>query len=443
MMQELCYKGRRHSISIFLITCIVNLLVTGVAQSEETTGNWPAFQNAGESSLQTSDLPLTWAPDTNVAWKASLEGYGQSTPIISAGQIYVTSVSGDLKNKFHLAAFQLLDGQKLWQKSFDNPSPKENTPMTSRAAPSPVADEQGCYAFFEGGILVALQRDGNLRWQRNLIEEYGKADARHGLASSLEQDDERIYVWIERSEDPYVLAVEKESGKNLWKVRGSGSTTWSSPRLINTDWGAQLVCSASGKIFALDPNSGKRLWEFTEIANNTSCTPIPVGKNRFLIGASDGRGGDTGGGAEFNGVLEIEKQNDGYQVGYVWKADKASSSFGSPIVAAGNACIINRTGVLHRLDIETGEPVAVRRTDAGGIWATPIVAGDRLYLFGQKGTTAVISLTDGKELAENRLWESGKEESPFSGGPVLYAAAPAPPYLILRRGDSIFAVKEK
>ena len=50
---------------------------------------------------------------------------------------------------------------------------------------------------------------------------------------------------------------------------------------------------------------------FTDIANNTSCTPIAVGKNRFLIGASDGRGAEnSGAGAQFNGVIEITKSDD-------------------------------------------------------------------------------------------------------------------------------------
>jgi outer membrane protein assembly factor BamB len=110
-------------------------------------------------------------------------------------------------------------------------------------------------------------------------------------------------------------------------------------------------------------------------------------------------------------------------------------------VAGKTAAIVNRTGVLYRFDLETGEEVSMERTDAGGIWATPIVAGDYLYLFGYKGTTSVINLKDGTEIAKNRLWDAESQES-YGSGSVLYAAAPAPPYLILRRGDKLYAIKQ-
>jgi outer membrane protein assembly factor BamB len=423
------------------IACFSLFSLASAGESGEV--EWGKFQNGGRPVADAEGLPTTWSENKNLAWAAEIHGYGQSTPIIAGGQIYVTSVSGEQKDRFHLSAYSIDSGEKQWQLDFVNPSPKENTPMTSRAAPTPVADKDGCVAFFEGGIVVAVDRDGVIRWRRNLIEDYGPAVARHGLASSLEQDERCVFVWVERSDDPYILALDKRTGEDAWKVAGAGATSWASPRLIPTDWGEQLVCSASGKILGIDPESGDRLWTFTDIANNASCTPIPVAKNRFLIGASDGRGEENAGtGAAFNGVIEIAKEGDRFVASYLWNAEKASCTFGSPVVADGSACIVNRAGVLYRLNIETGAQMSVNRTSAGGIWATPIVAGDRLYLFGYKGTTSVISLADGEELSENRLWSAPADGAPFGGGNVLYAAAPASPYLILRRGDMLYAVKE-
>ncbi len=421
------------------------LLVSSVCATDgaaaDGAAHWTSFQNGGLPATQSGPLATEWSPDMNVAWVADIDGYGQSTPIIAHGQVYVTSVSGPMKDRFLLTAFELSTGEKLWQQTYVNPSPKENTPMTSRAAPSPVADRDGCIAFFEGGLIVALDRDGELRWQRDLVADYGQLDARHGLASSLEQDDQHVYAWVERSEDPYVIALDKKSGTNLWKVPGLGSTTWASPRMIETDWGRQLVCSASGKIAGLDPQSGERLWEFTDISSNTSCTPYPCRPNRFLIGASDGRGETaSGAGAASNGVIEINREGDQFVASFVWRAEKASSTFGSPIAVGEDAYIVNRTGVLYQLNLNTGERRAINRTSAGGIWATPIATQEHLYLFGYRGTTSVISLSDGEEIASNRLWEAADSESGARGGHVLYAAAPASPFLLLRRGNSLFAI---
>ncbi|TVP95410.1 MAG: serine/threonine protein kinase [Planctomycetaceae bacterium] len=433
----------------------------GVAVAEEpvVTAGWSSFQNGGRP-VSLGKLPTSWSPEDGVAWKAEMAGYGQSTPVLHDGRLFVTSTSGANKEVYQLTAIDLVTGEKRWQLDLRNPSPEANNAYVSRAAPSPVADGDGVIALFEGGICVAVDGEGTVRWQRDLVEAYGPIDARHGLAASLEQDATRVFVWIERSGDPYVLALDKKTGETVWKAPGLGASGWASPRLIPTEWGDQLVCSGSGKLVGFDPQAGERLWEFTEISNNTTCTPMPVSPGRFLIGASDGRG-EVGGGnaAASNGVIEIVRDDQGkFAPRFLWRAERAVSSFASPVAAAGKAWIVNRAGVLYRLDLETGEEISAKRTDAGGVWATPLITDEHLYLAGTQGETSVFSLQDGSLVAHNRLWESdaaagaapgGREGGGVGQGPplagrgaTLYSVSAAPPYLIFRRGDRLIAVKE-
>ncbi|WP_199169793.1 outer membrane protein assembly factor BamB family protein [Rhodopirellula bahusiensis] len=426
------------------VTC---WLLTGFPLAGAVEAQWPKFQNGGLSSTDTA-LPTEWSPEQNIAWTADINGYGQSTPIVAHDQIVVTSTSGENKDEYHVQSFAIETGELNWQVDLANPSPFKNSPMVSRAAPSAVATDAGFVAFFEGGVLLAISPAGETQWQRDLVAEHGPINARHGLSASLEADSQRVYSWVERDEAPYVLAVDPTTGETIWKVDGLGATSWGSPRLIPVDGGEQLVCSASGKLAGLDPSTGERLWEFTELSNNTSCTPTFVSEGRFLIGASDGRGEtNTGASAASNGLIEISRGEDGsFQASFVWQAEKATCTFGSPVVAGDTAAIVNRTGVLYRLDLETGERVSAKRTDAGGLWATPLVAGGNLYLFGYKGTTSVISLADGKEIAENRCWPEGGDgdKTPgFGGGNVLYAGAPAGDRLLIRRGDKLYAIGAK
>lgn len=406
---------------------------------------WQSFQNGGRV-LAGKQMPVHWSHSQNVAWKAELEGYGQSAPVVRGQQVFVTTTSGKNKEKYHLACFDLRSGEKLWQKDFDNPSPEKNTSYVSRAAPTPALDGNGLCAFFEGGLLVAVSLQGEVRWSRNLVEEFGPITARHGLASSVEQNARQAFVWVERSDAPYLLAVEKETGQTVWKVAGVGATSWSTPRLVPIDEQVEhLVCSASGQLVGFDPVSGERLWEFKQISNNTSCTPFPLGRGRFLIGASDGRGEENAGkGAVSNGVIQIAKTEAGeWQASFIWQAKKATSSFGSPVAADGTAFLVNRVGSLFRLDLKTGQASATKRLDSGGIWATPLIADGKLYVFGQKGTTSIFDLESQTEVESNSLWKSPEAVAPGErsmGSPVLYAAAAASPYLILRRGDMLYAI---
>lgn len=422
-------------------------LSAGRSPASAAEGQWPKFQNGGLSSIDAT-LPTEWSPEQNIAWTADIKGYGQSTPIVAHDQIVVTSTSGENKDQYHVSSFAIETGKLNWRVDVANPSPFKNSPMVSRAAPTAVATETGFVAFFEGGVLLAISPEGETQWKRDLVAEFGPITARHGLSASLEADATHVFAWVEREEAPYILAVDPATGEDIWKTDGLGATSWASPRLVPVEDGHHLVCSASGKLVGLDPATGERLWEFTELSNNTSNTPTIVGVGRFLIGASDGRGEtNAGASAASNGLIEINRADDGqFQAGFQWRAQKATCTFGSPVVAGETAAMVNRTGVLYRLDLETGEQVSAKRTDAGGLWATPMVAGGNLYLFGYKGTTSVISLADGKEIAENRCWSEGGdgEKTPgFGGGNVLYAGAPAGERLLIRRGDKLYAIGTK
>ncbi|MFN9592914.1 MAG: PQQ-binding-like beta-propeller repeat protein [Pirellulaceae bacterium] len=430
-----------HTVRFLAIGSIASCLLLPARMNAEEI--WSGFQNGGQ--LQVEQLPESWdASGKGIAWKAALEGYGQSTPVVAENEVYLTSVSGPNKETYHVTAYSLVDGSKRWQKDFSNPSPEESNSYVSRAAPSPVIDATGLFVSFDGGIVASLSRSGELVWQRNLVETDGTIKARHGLAASLEQDANNLYVWVEREQEPYVLAIEKKTGKTLWKASGVGSTSWSSPRLISVAGKPQLVCSASGRIAGYDTTDGKKLWEFTGLANNSTCTPIPVADGKFLIGASDGRGEQTAGNAAAsNGLIEIKPTGDGrFEVDFAWKADKATCSFGSPAVANGKVWIVNRSGVLYQLDLATGKQLSAERIAAGSIWATPLVTPANLYLFGQKGTTSIVNLDSAKEIASCTTWEDGASSAPAaSGGAVLYAAVSAQGTLLIRRGDMLFAIR--
>lgn len=416
------------------------------------SSNWTGFQNGGQPMIGSGMLPTNWSPNAgSFAWQAPIEGYGQSTPVIWDEQVFVTSTSGANKEQCHLSAYDLNEGKRLWKKDFSNPTPEEKTAYVSLAAPTPIVDANGLLALFEGGLLVATDLDGAERWQRNLVAEYGPIKARHGLAASLEQNDSNAFVWIERNEQPYLLAVSKSTGETVWKVPGLNATSWASPRLVPTEHGPHLVASASGKAVGFDPISGERLWELSGIENNSTCTPVPCGLGKFLIGASDGRGEESrGSGTPSSGVVQIVRDPTSgvYSADYLWRAEKASCSFGSPVASDTRAFIVNRSGVLFQLDLATGEETSAARVKAGSIWATPVITNDQLYLFGHKGTTSIVSLTSGKEEQSCVLWAEpteapaeGESAATASGGSVLYAAAAAPPYLILRQGSKLTAIK--
>ncbi|MBX3450275.1 MAG: PQQ-binding-like beta-propeller repeat protein [Planctomycetaceae bacterium] len=416
-----------------------------------SAADWTRFQDLKATAAGVA-LPTTdWSPTENQLWSTEIHGYGQSSPVTWHGRVFVTSISGPNKEHCHISSYDLKNGEKQWQVDVDSATQAENTNYISRGAPTPVVDAEGLYCFFEGGNLLSLTHDGKPRWERNLVEEFGKIGARHGLSASLEQNDDQLFVWVERESDPYVLSVDKATGKDVWKVPGVGATSWASPRLLPVDGGQHLILSAVGSITGLDPATGQTLWKLEGISGNSSPTPVPAGPNRFLIGATVGRGeSDNGKAADSNGLARVQKNDDGtYQAEYVWRAKRATSSFGSPMAYQGMAYFVNATGVLYGLDLETGEERFSQRL-ADSMWATPIPVGDRILFCGKGGTVSVIaSGPEFSKIAENATWPVEATEAPAEpqgrgrggfGGPVLYAGALADNRLLFRRGDRLYCV---
>ena len=407
--------------------------------------DWPAFLGGGARfDAKNFSLPLEWSPDQSLAWQVDLPGHGQSSPVIVGDNIYVTAIEGPMKETNLVACYDLQTGTEKWRKSFPSSLQVKNDVYTSRAAPTPVADDSGVIVFFESGNLIALTSGGEVRWERDLIADYGKFEGRFGLGGSLAQTDDQVFVLADNDGPAYLAACDRQTGQTVWKTDRSSRTAWSSPMIASVDGQEQIIVSASGSVDGYSAESGERLWTFDEVGGNTVASPIALDGGRFLVGASPGRNGEnTEGAKQSNMLMEIVKTERGYEPKIVWRNTQATSSFGSPIVHKGFAYYTNSAGVVYCIDAKSGETAYTARL-AESNWATPIGIGDRVYFFGKDGTTSVLQAgPEKKVLAENRLWVSAGEGGPGGfNGEIQYGVAPTAKGFVIRTGSRLFLVGE-
>lgn len=438
----------------FLLLCA---LVSADQAAAAETPRWPSFQGANATALTADNLPLKWSTTENVAWTAEPTGYGQSSPIIWGDTVFVTSVDGAMKDRYHITAYRLDNGEQRWTHTVPSTSPVESSNYVSRAAPTPVVDAEAVYVFFESGDLLAITHSGKELWRRSLAEDYGKFDSGHGLAASPIVVDNALVVLADHNGPAYLLAVDKQIGKTLWKTERASRVSWTSPRLIDVAGQPQIVCSASGSVEGYDPATGKRLWEMDDLGGNTTASPIPFGDACFLVGASVGRGGESSEGAKRTNMAAcIERTDDGYAAKVLWIAKEATSSFGSPIVHQDVAYWVNRSGVVYAYDARSGKRLYIERIGQS-CWATPLGVGDRVYFFGKDGVTTVIKAGPKFEvLAENTLWtadnapanppnsaDSGQQPNPAAfNAPVQYGVAAVNGTLVIRSGAKLFCLRK-
>src|SRR5687767_1331640 len=139
--------------NVVLLTVALTL-----AAEPKSADTWPGFRGAGGGTSAAAKLPLRWSGknNDNIAWKAELPGYGQSSPVVWRDKVFVTSVSGEQRDKAFVAAFDVRTGKKLWTHELQPAQKARWSNMVSKAAPTPLVDAAAVYAFFEGGDLLAL-----------------------------------------------------------------------------------------------------------------------------------------------------------------------------------------------------------------------------------------------------------------------------------------------
>ena len=372
---------------------------------------WPAFLGRGATLPHPKMVPTTWSPEKNIAWKVKLTGSGQSSPVVWADRVFVTSIDGALKDTCIVTSVSLENGRILWTYQAAASQPVRSNYYQSRAAPTPVVDAGGVYAFFETGNLVSLSHDGKERWTRSLVDDFGEFEVRIGLSASLTQTEDHLIVLVDHEGPSYLLAIDKKTGKDVWKTARFSRQSYSSPVLLSVDGKPQIVVSSAGSVDGYDPQTGTLLWTYEEVGGNRSTTPLPVSGNRFLIAASPGMHDEYVVDArKSNLVMEIEFKDDTYLPKVVWRTNKAMPSFASPIAHQGLAYWVTKIGIVFCFDAETGEKIYSARLGQS-CWATPIGIGNRVYFFGKNGTTVVIKA--GREfevLQKNELLLSATEK---------------------------------
>lgn len=295
-------------------------------------------------------------------------------------------------------------GETVWEFPLSTSSPEASWFAESRAAPTPAADESGIFAFFEGGDLVALTHRGELRWHRSLSRDYGAFESVHGVGASLAQTEDGILVLVDHNGPSYLLSVDKATGQNLWKTDRSSRISWTTPIVAKLQDREQVIVSSNGSVDGYDLATGNRLWSLEEISGNTIASPVAVG-NRLFIGAK---------GEKSSFCLEFPEDAAVGEYQLLWQNDSENCNYASPLAYQNNLYTVDRKGVIHCLDQNTGESrFAEKISDV--CWASPLAIEDHIYFFAKNGFTTVIKTGPKfEEVAVNALWDANQPPSPES-----------------------------
>lgn len=403
---------------------ISSLLVVSTLSAE----NWPAWRGPrNDGSSQERDLPTTWGPTENIAWKAALPGAGHSSPIVWEDHVFVTTAL-PAQNTRLLLALNRRSGQIRWQAEVMQTGPESIHRLNSRASGTPATDGKRVYTAFLRAVgdrviapnvdskrlitpgkivLTAHDFNGHAVWSREL----GDFLSAHGFNSSPILYRDLVILNGDHDGEGYLVAVDQESGEERWRIaREHNTRSYVTPLIRTVGNRTQMVLSGSHAITSYDPITGHQHWKIDGPTEQFVASLVYDGHYFFA----------TGGYPEKH-ILALRPDGEGNvtDTHIAWRTKRGAAYVPSPIISGPYLLIVADSGIASCFDSQSGKRLWMERLP-GGHSASPVVADSRVYFVSDRGVTSVIRPgAEFKVEARNDLKEDVSASPAISQG-LLY-----------------------
>lgn len=383
-------------------------------------------------------------PDSlnNPIWSTNLPGPSGATPIISKNQVFLTSMDTRNDGFFHAISIDSKTGNILWQKKID--ADKRKLPRNNMATPSPATDGKSVFFLFGNGTLISTDYAGEIIWKRDLEADYGNLSVKYGYSSSPLLFDGKLYIvmmrrpWAyrapetDRTLDSWILALDPDTGKNIWKVQRKSDAknesfdSYASAVIFNNGDKNEIITVGGDYVTSHDPKTGKELWRYgynPEKEEKWRNIPSAV-TGEGLIFAVRARKGPLSAITSGSGSLTSDN--------IAWTFDGDTTDSPTPAYYKGNLYLLDGMGkTITCLEAKTGKVIWTGKLPGRNpYYASPTVADDKIYCLSEGGD-AVIVAAGGNEFKII-------SETKFDEGPMQSTIAIADGLVFLRTAKKLY-----
>ncbi|GAB4140512.1 MAG: PQQ-like beta-propeller repeat protein [Planctomycetaceae bacterium] len=417
------------NLRMFSFTLLLSAITISQAQAEE----WTEFRGpTGQGHSQAKNLPETWSPTKNVAWKVDIPGGGWSSPIVLNNRIYLTTAvlpEGGRGNDRSLRALCLdaTSGKTLWDKEVflqKDETTQRIHRKNSHASPTPITDGKHVYVHFGTQGTACLTRDGKIVWKMRDL----KYRPQHGNGGSLILVDDILFVSCDGSDLQYVVAIDKNSGRIVWKKNRLPFTraqkfSFTTALAIEVNGKKQIVSPGTNQVIAYEPKTGKEIWQIKY--SGYSVIPRPV-YSHGLVFLSTSYNRPT--------LMAVKPtgQGDVTDTHVAWTTQRGAPHTPSMLVIGDELYFVSDKGIASCVDAKTGKVHWSRRI-GGNYSASPIYADGKIYFQSEQGDATVIKPgKEFKQIARNSLGER-----------TLASYAVVDSALLIRTEKSLYRIEKK
>jgi outer membrane protein assembly factor BamB len=255
------------------------LLAALAAGAGEASGQWSQFRGPNGSGVDSAvGYPVVFSPTSNVVWKIAMP-YGQSSPVVAGGRVYLTASEGERRLTICLDA---ATGRELWRRHITPTRRQDAYHANDPASPTAAADEDGVIVFFADFGLAAYTPDGKDRWSLPL----GPFKSFYGMASSPVLTGDLVVLLCDQRSGSFLIALDRKTGVQRWKqARPQAIEGWATPIVFRPRPGTnetELVVLGSTRLEAYARETGEPRWWMPLGSSGAMGTPVVSGDTVFV-----------------------------------------------------------------------------------------------------------------------------------------------------------------
>lgn len=407
--------------------------------------SWPQWRGPGGQGHANAakDLAVEFGDKegsrNNVVWKAELPGRGWSTPVLAGDEIWMTTAietplseeekkarkagnTGDQAlNISGPISMRAICVDRVTGKILANielltePKPDPIHALNSYASPSPILENGKLYCCFgTNGLACVDTEKRKIAWT---TREH-RLQHENGPGSTPVLWNELLIFHCDGSDVQYITALDKHSGRTVWKTARSGELNanpqlkkaYGTPLVLQLDGRPLVVSPGADWLYGYDPATGAEQWKASYGVLGFSIVPCPVEGNGMLFMST----------SFMQAEILAWKLGDGRTAPELaWRFKKQAPQMPSPLLVGDELYIVNDRGVATCLDAKTGEVHWSERL-GGNFCSSPLLADGRIYVGNREGQMFVFA--PGKKyspLAVNQL-DGAIMASPLAVGSGLY-----------------------
>ncbi len=375
--------------------------------------DWPWWRGPSRNGVAMAPTAPTKFSDTeNVVWKTPVPGRGHSSPIVVGNQIILSTASKSPQVQ-SVVAFDRKTGKQLWKTDISEGGfPEQNHSKNTEATPTVACDGERLFAMFfhhETVQCTALDLSGKKVWQET-VGPFNPRAFRYGYAPSPTLYRDSVIVSAEFDGESAITALDRQSGKQLWRTKRQNMITFSTPVVAHVAGKDQLLISGAGQVASYDPSNGKQFWTTPGTTAATCGTMVWDGD---VVIAS--------GGYPKSETIAVKADGSGK---VLWKNEEKCYEQ-SLLTHNGFVYALNDRGILFCWQASDGKEMWKERLFTGPTSASPVLVGGNIYWANERGTWYVFKPNPQKyeSVAENQLGDEGFASPAVVGGQMFVRTA--------------------